>query len=193
MRWAAKEAGFKVVTKLLGSPPPFEHRAFRVRVAEVGVAEAGPSRPVRATVTYRDREIPVRGEVDDERVHVLARASGEDDAGGSPQWRVLRLDAPLGRADDGWEDGLRDRFTEREWRSIHRPVSARVRLEARAELARSLGVPEGEVEIVCDEGPPGRMPPRVLVGGAECAGDLTLSHHGRFLAWAFVVPEEGPR
>ncbi|MFW6200557.1 MAG: 4'-phosphopantetheinyl transferase family protein, partial [Gemmatimonadota bacterium] len=30
IRWAAKEAGFKVVTKLLGSPPPFEHRAFRV-------------------------------------------------------------------------------------------------------------------------------------------------------------------
>ena len=29
-RWAAKETGFKVISKVIGQPPPFVHRAFRV-------------------------------------------------------------------------------------------------------------------------------------------------------------------
>ncbi len=34
-RWAAKEAAFKVVSRLLSSPPPFEHALFQVNIVPV--------------------------------------------------------------------------------------------------------------------------------------------------------------
>ena len=172
--WAAKEAAFKVVSKLMGDPPPFQHSAFQFSP--------------EGRVTYRGTEIPVRIEERPDRIHALAWHPPSDDA---PRIRSEVKYLPELEHEYGsqWEKGLQPRFSEQEWRSVHRPDSALVRLNARSHLARVLGVAESAVEIVCDEGPPGQMPPRVLLEGREWAGDLSLSHHGRFLAWAFRVPE----
>lgn len=200
--WASKEAAFKVVSKLMGDPPPFEHAAFRFREDSSG-SPAGsprePSTPMSAgstpasppptwspgSITYRGTEIPVRLEERADRVHVLAWHTGSDQA---PTIHSEVKFLPELEHEHGpqWEKGLEPRFSKREWRSVHRPDSALVRLNARSHLARVLGVEEGIVEIVSDEGPPGRMPPRVLLDGEEWSGDLSLSHHGRFLAWAFT-------
>ncbi|MFW6206519.1 MAG: 4'-phosphopantetheinyl transferase superfamily protein, partial [Gemmatimonadota bacterium] len=172
--WAAKEAAFKVVSKLMGDPPPFRHSAFHY----------SPKR----RVTYQGTEIPVRIEERPDRVHVLAWHPRSNDP--PPIHSEVKFLPELEHEHDSeWEKGLQSRFSEREWRSVHRPDSALVRLNARSHLARVLGVDETAVEIVCNEGPPGQMPPRVLLEGGEWPGDLSLSHHGRFLAWAFRVPE----
>ena len=34
---------------------------------------------------------------------------------------------------------------------------------------------------------PGRRIPKVFLRGKEIPADLTLSHHGRLLAWAFLI------
>ncbi|MDX1568780.1 MAG: 4'-phosphopantetheinyl transferase superfamily protein, partial [Longimicrobiales bacterium] len=52
--WAAKEAAFKVVSKLMGDPPPFQHSAFQFSP--------------EGRVTYRGTEIPVRIEERPDRI-----------------------------------------------------------------------------------------------------------------------------
>lgn len=175
--WASKEAAFKVVSKILGDPPPFRHSQFQF--------QRHPSTaPVEGSVTFEGTEIPVRIEVLPERVHALAWHPESAADGIHSEVKLLPdLEQPPGPR---WEESLRPRFTDVEWRSIHRPDSALVRLKARRHLSRILGVDETVIEIVCDEGPPGQMPPKVLVEGREWTGDLSLSHHGRFLAWAFA-------
>lgn len=189
IRWAAKEAGFKVASKLLGSPPPFEHAAFRVRLA----SEAGPDAPATGRVRYRDLQVPVSVEAGPDRIDALARYREDGEAEAPVHRDLVLLPERMSDRSSGWEEDVRERFTDREWRSVHGPASALVRIRARTHLARVLDVGEDELEIVCDEGPPGRTPPRIVLRGREHPGDLTLSHHGRFLAWAFSVPaERGP-
>lgn len=179
--WAAKEAAFKVVTKLLGSPPPFQHSAFRFRPRKSGPGGEG-------TVTYRSTEIPVLIQHRPDRIHALAWHPRTPDPGRlHEEVKILPGPVPTGGAQ--WKGSLRGRFTEREWASVHRPASALVRLNARAHLSRLLDMEEGAIEIVCDAGLPGRMPPRVLLCGDPWQGDVSFSHHGRFLAWAFLRPE----
>jgi len=182
--WALKEAAFKTITGVLGSPPVFEHRAFAVRFdGEVeGGGEGDRSEcdgvPLDAVVRWRGRL--VHGRIVDAGaagpVHAVARGGPPEgptfrgvDTPGEPDgsaWSRARL--RWGRAHSPEEAGVPwDRFTERELRPIHSPASARVRLHARRDLAEWAGVSERDVEIVCDEGPTGRMPPRVLVRGRE--------------------------
>ena len=53
----------------------------------------------------------------------------------------------------------------------------------RAALSTALAVAESRIEVVCDEGPKGRVPPEVWLDGSPSPADVSLSHHGRWLAW----------
>lgn len=185
VHWAAKEAAFKVVTKVVGSPPTFEHAAFRLRLDDCPGAGSDCE---SGSVTFRGLELPVRIEREPDRIHVVAWHP-------DPADEMVRLHRQIRHFPElshpnrpEWMGGLRGRFTEREWRAIHGPASALVRLRARADLARALNITESVLEIASDDGPAGRMPPRVFVDGEPCSTDLSLSHHGRFLAWAFTLP-----
>lgn len=177
--WAAKEAAFKVVTKLLGAPPPFAHAAFVVE----------PAGSSRASVRWDDLLVPVAltGGWEEGGIHAVAWG-GE----GSAPDRAPFLAGGTARLDGGARIPL-DRFTERECRALHSPQSAWVRLHARTHAARLAERPESEVEIVCPEGPPGRTPPSVYVGGrrgGEEGWDVSLSHDGPLLAW--MLTRRGP-
>lgn len=186
--WAAKEAAYKTVTKLMGAPPTFEHRAFRV---EEGGADPPEGSERSGRVVYGDEPVPFRGETGPGRIHVLGWHPPED-ATTPMRWRVRRLEPGEGQeGPGGWRASLRERFTDDEWRSVHSLSSALVRLRARADLAGTLGVEEGAVEIVCPPGPPGRMPPAARIRGRSWAGDVSLSHHGGLVAWAFTLPGAG--
>jgi phosphopantetheine--protein transferase-like protein len=184
-RWAAKEAAFKAVSKLLGSPPVFHHTRFRVSLA----GEAGGDRGLRGEVRYGDLSLVVEVGSTPDFVHVLARAQAEDE-GVEPVQRVVRAeDVRAGGGEGGkagWRDALRPSFSPAEWACVTHRISALTRLGARSGLARALAVEEERLQITCLDGPPGRRIPIVLLDGAELAADLTLSHHGRFLAWAYL-------
>jgi hypothetical protein len=66
-----------------------------------------------------------------------------------------------------------------------------VRLESRAHLASELAVAEERLEIVSAGGRTGRVPPAVLLDGLPAAVDLSLSHHGYWIAWALLIPRGG--
>lgn len=200
--WALKEAAFKAITGALGTPPVFEHRAFEVRFAGApaeaagGAGEGGAApAPIDAVVRWRDRS--VRGRILETGrsgpVHALARVDGDgrsepflgEGTGTASRWSPERFRWGRALLADG-EAGPVDRFTERERRSIHSAASAQVRLHARRDLAEWAAVAEGELEIVCDDGPAGRTPPSVFLRGARAPWSVGLSHHGRWLAWVLA-------
>jgi hypothetical protein len=145
-----------------------------------GIVSGGPlAAPVR-----------VEGGSDGSYVHVAGWSPGDDVP---PPWRmevgIEAVTEPEGPVESEALEGYRERFTAAEWAGIHSVSSARVRLLARARLREMVGLAEAPVEIVTSGEKPGRTPPRVLVGGSEHPElDVSLSHHGRFLAWAILAP-----
>lgn len=210
--WAAKEAAYKVVSKLRGEPPPFVHARFQVAVEPAGSAPFGEAPPpsLTGTVTWEEHVVPFRATVGPERIHAVAwwgargraaidgKSAAEDgkarDGRGAPRGLSAGISVGLSTlpADSAerWREDLSSRFTPREWAAVHSRPSAVVRLEARAELARRLDAPEREVEIVCPGDAPGRTPPQVLRDSRRARADVSLSHHGRFVAWAVAIDEE---
>ncbi len=177
--WAAKEAAYKVASKLRGTPPVFVHAAFCVTWTEVGTARW------EGHVAYEQLEIPVVAVRSETMIHAVAVSEGEI---GSALPATGLLDAPA----ETWGARLAEllpRFTEREADAVHSLPSAAVRLRARAALADVLAAAEADVEIVCDPGVTGRRPPRVLLRGRPAPADVSLSHHGKWIAWA-VLPQK---
>jgi phosphopantetheinyl transferase (holo-ACP synthase) len=176
--WAAKEAAFKVVSKMRGSPPPFVYAAFQVSESE---AAAGFGR-----VSWEDAIVHVHWHVLPGRVAALAWNDLAVD--GAVEWGWGQ-DSALDPDPGGAMEALLARLTERERGRVHSRASALVRLAAKAALADALGVERERVEVVSREGPKGRIPPEVLLDGEPARADVSLSHHGRWLAWGLRIPE----
>ena len=177
-RWAAKEASYKVVTKLHGAAPTFAHAAFEVDFDESGV---------NGLVHYGELVVPFHLHEAEDHLHAIA-------VGGASERADERIIAGLEEMSSTGADpsstlaDLRERFfqpAEREF--VYSLPSALVRMAARRAMASALDVPEDEILILAREGQPGRVPPVVLVGGAAGRVDLSLSHDGRYVAWVFTV------
>jgi len=190
-RWAAKETAFKVVSKLIGTPPPFAHRAFKVEWTDSTDSTTSAEGTIReGRVTYEGHEVRVAVLLGERNVHAVGFGS----PGGPPERAaLLPRCALLEGPDASWAgpmEALEARFTDRERDAVRSRQSAAVRLGARADLARVLGVGEDRLEIVCDAGPTSRRPPRVLLDGHRVGADLSLSHDGRWIAWVIWMDDE---
>jgi len=188
-RWAAKEAAFKVVGKLAGEAVPFALSAFKV----VWDATVGPTSEESSSV-IRDGSV-LRGGFSS-RVSVTLRDGGLHAVAadrlnpahpvGEIYSRAAFLDE-RGRPWSGPLESLVRRLSEKERVGVRSLASVAVRVGARAHLADILGVPESRLEIVRDAAPAGRAPPRVLLDGEEADMSVSLSHDGRWIAWALSV------
>ena len=189
IRWAAKEAAFKTVSKTLGMPPTFIHPLFRVTLfrgtgpASEKVAQPHPPLTRFGQVRHNDVLLPLRVEVAGPAIHAVTWTPTPSEAVPPFCWNSTEI---RGR-DESWRGTLRPEFSPVEWNCISHRASALARLAARHSLASALGIDEGKLEIGCGEGLPGRRIPKVLLEGREIPVDLTLSHHGRLLAWAFLT------
>jgi hypothetical protein len=85
------------------------------------------------------------------------------------------------------------RLSEGERTPVHSRGSALVRLAARAALATALHADEARVAVITREGPKGRMPPVAMLDGRAAPADVSLSHHGRWIAWAIRLAEPRAR
>ncbi len=191
-RWAAKEAGFKTISKVIGSPPPFLHRAFKVSWTQDADDAADDAEQVirRGVVRYHEHQALVRVVKHPGSVHAVSFAARSGEA------RDVRVDphvACLDAPGSPWSRPLEElmpTFTEREADAVYSRSSAAVRVGARGDLAFVLGVTENRIEIVCSPGPTSQRPPRVLLDGRPTQADVSLSHDGPWIAWALWV---GPR
>jgi phosphopantetheinyl transferase (holo-ACP synthase) len=181
--WAAKEAAFKVVSKLRGTPPVFRHATFET-AWDSATKSSSPEGEVRAGIV-RHAEVRVF-------VSVLHRTGVLHAVGQAHRVPAMDVSVHLGlaRMDEAgapWAAGLEElsrRFTPREAEAIHSLEAAAVRLGARRALAAHAGVEEHRLEIVCRPGATGRRPPFVLLDGQEAAADVSLSHAGAWIGWA---------
>jgi phosphopantetheinyl transferase (holo-ACP synthase) len=194
-RWAAKEAGFKVISKLIGEPPPFVHRAFRViwnsaeSPTDAGVGTAIRSGVVRyelplAGGTRVGLEATVSVALCGDALHAVGFGSRDSHSGDvhiEPHVELLETPNSVWA---GPLEQLTPRLTERELDAVYSRQSAAVRLGARAALAEVIGLAQERIEIVCAPGSPGQRPPHVLVDGERVQADVSLSHDGRWIAWA---------
>jgi hypothetical protein len=167
-----------VASKLLGTPPVFAHAAFMVTWRD--------REPDGWTgyVAYEALEIPVVVTRSRAVIHSVA-------AFGAEVGSALSGIELLGDPRETWSARLAEllpRFTAREADAVHSLPSAAVRIRARTALATLLAAEEADVEIVCDPGATGRRPPRALLRGIPATADVSLSHHGSWIAWA-VLPQ----
>ena len=182
--WAAKEAAFKVVSKLRGSPPPFVHAAFRVDPAGT------LSRDGFGQVHWEHLTVRVHWHEQADRVGAIAWDGPTGDEPVEWGWGAA---SELDPAPDDPLETLVLRLSEGERAPVHSRGSALVRLAARAALATALAADEGRVAVISREGPKGRMPPEALLDGRAAPADVSLSHHGRWIAWAIRLAEPETR
>jgi phosphopantetheinyl transferase (holo-ACP synthase) len=194
--WAAKETAYKVLCKSLGSSPVMVHRTLVSRLEFS--ATTMELVEVRGEVRSGSLRVRLSGWASPEYVHLVGVGSRDEPsaAGQSdPEQSIpARQRSPLEMGMERLPEGLvlnelRDRFTDREWAGVHGIPSAWVRILARRRLAGLLTPSGGTVEILTSGDRPGRTPPRVRVDGSPRPDlDLSLSHHGRFVAWALLLP-----
>jgi phosphopantetheine--protein transferase-like protein len=189
IRWAAKEAAFKTVSKSLGVPPTFVHPTFQVAVHHPETSndqlgdDAAPPMTRFGEVRYGQLLLPLRIEVHGPALHAVTWVPRDADEVPSFSWGSSLMEETGAQ----WRLALHGDFSDREWGCISHQASALARLAARKSLASRMGVEEDALEIGCGPGVPGRRIPKVLLKGKEIPADLTLSHHGRLLAWAFTI------
>lgn len=193
--WAAKEVAFKLFCKLSGSRP-FVPRAFRCELSTTVPPGVGVVR-IEGAVHHAEALHPVRveGSSNHSCLHVVG-------------WNGSRGQLRSGRIEVGVEavdrrasvplEHLQDHFTPAEWEDVRSLHSAWVRILARDRIRSHLaadgsGPPRGRgtgsVEIRSSGSRPLRSAPEVWFEGRELTGfDLSLSHHGRYVAWALLVP-----
>ncbi len=197
--WAAKESAFKVQCKL--SPGrPFVPRNFSCQLQTDADADNTVVR-IQGSVTGLDAAFPVVVEGSSNRsyVHVVGwDGTVEQPRSGRIEVGVEELEL---EGQDSQLEELRSRFTSAEWEGIYSLSSARARLLARERIRKLLASPQegsvagvgrevDSVEILTQGDRQGQSPPRILAGGRDIAGlDLSLSHHGRFVAWALLIRE----
>ena len=181
--WAAKEAAYKVVSKLRGAPLVFIHAAYVASWSgPVRDVEPGAS-ALTGIVSHEGESLPVTLARGEECLHVVAGEPGWD-GGVDVTAGTSLLDEPAAPWSRAFEE-LLPRFSERELDAVRTRASAAVRIGAKAALSDTLGVDASRVEIVCGPGQPGRRPPVVFLDGSAAAdADVSLSHHGRWIAWA---------
>ena len=192
--WAAKEAGFKAISKRVGGQPSFLHKAFKVEwsgepSADVAGDDANEVLVREGTVRHEAHVARVSVRLRPGVVHAVAVLAPHTDYDAiTVRRRLVRLDDPAARWRGPLEELMR-LLTAREADAVRSLESAAVRLGAREDLAALLHVPEKRVEIVCDPGPATRRPPRVLLDGVEARADVSLSHDGEWIAWAIWVQQ----
>jgi phosphopantetheinyl transferase (holo-ACP synthase) len=193
--WAAKEAAYKAKSKAVPGLGPFVPRAL---VADLDVSPLDSTGMAHITGTVRGAgdapPVTITGASDGRYLHVIGWTGAAD--------RPLagRLETGLDELSEGSVDvnRFRDRFTDSEWEGVRSGPAAVVRLLAR-ERARSIvesraaSRPNGEetaVQIVTSRVARGSTAPKLRIGDRELPGwDVSLSHHGRYVAWALLVPE----
>ncbi|MBI4538517.1 MAG: 4'-phosphopantetheinyl transferase superfamily protein [Gemmatimonadetes bacterium] len=198
LHWAAKEAAFKVAWKVWGERPMFAHARFAVSGAPRLPAcppECDCRQESSLEVTYAGTTLPVRATVTHTYVHTIAAASR------GPGLRIADLPIILGvnavspAERDVWRlpQTLARHFTDAELAAIRHPEAAIARVRAREAIAAYLGIAADRIRIVRDTRGGTLAPPTVQVDDRPAPVDLSLSHHGRFVAWAFHAAGGSPQ
>ncbi len=149
--WAGKEAGYKILKKLVPTTL-FAHAAFRVQLR----GDAGIRGRLEGVVRHQGLCFQLKLHSDAAKIHAVALSAVGNDSVTEP---------PRCRVGTGWS-------------ALEH--SAAVRRLALRDLRAWFGDGAGDLRIV------GSRPPRLVRAETALDADLSLSHHGSWVAWAAV-------
>lgn len=180
--WAAKETAYKLVTKISGRPV-FVHRDFVVMCPEDFDFSAAHT---ALTVAYRDLILEILANCN------LARMSAYcfyelPGAAADHELIAEAMDIETAQSSLGeWQ--MAEAFTAAESQSIKLQESALVRMLCKQRLAGRLDLDSDSVQIIRERENGDFKPPHVVVQNQRADIDVSLSHHGDWLAWAYAIP-----
>ncbi|MBS3808774.1 MAG: 4'-phosphopantetheinyl transferase superfamily protein [Desulfobacterales bacterium] len=160
--WAAKETAYKVISKArpdIKSSP----RSYEVSFEDAKIGEKFPGRVATPAET-----VHILLSINENYIHCIGRT------GKRPFWKDIISEANHIAPDPGCGG---DCNSERQ--------SAAVRLAARKRIASIIDLRADDIAIERSKGPRGPTPPAVYIRGEMAEIDISLSHHGRFAAFAF--------
>ncbi len=187
MIWAAKETAFKLVSKISG-PPVFSHKKFATvlqrfkELDEISIECA-------AKVTYTEHFFDMRIFANRECVHAVGSGLQDSEKTGSVIFSNTKFLDSREREKWGSEIRLEKHFTEAELSSIRYPESGLVRFFCKQEIASKLKIEPADLQIIRPEEQNKSLPPFLLLDDKRVNIDVSLSHHGRWLAWAYSLPK----
>ena len=201
--WAAKETAFKVHSKL-SALGPFLPRRFSCQL-ETDIPSDGMEVRIWGMISGPHSEMPVtiEGGANRNYVNVIGwNGTAERPSGSRLEVGLEELKEVGFKGSEEKLEALESHFSAAEWRGIYSLQSARARLLARDRIRTHLSSGPGNrpgsrdevIEIRTAGDRPGQGPPQIWFGGREIGNlDFSLSHHGRFVAWALLLPEPGWR
>ncbi|MFQ5649426.1 MAG: 4'-phosphopantetheinyl transferase superfamily protein [bacterium] len=184
--WAAKESAYKIVSKRFG-PPVFSHQKFEASFEkEESWFEEDRS---AVWVAYADTQYQFDFENHQKYVHAVGTFVTCGKRGDyilfSKTVRVTQNELACWQDKKVWQQ----MFSEKEQESVHRAESAYVRFLSKKALAEKLNVASNRLQIIRPERDGKSEPPHILLDNHRCEIDLSLSHHGRWIAWCFGMPQ----
>jgi len=179
--WAAKETAYKLYSKVAG-PPVFSHRSFQCAIEKTNEQQSDFS----IAVSYENEKIPVEVVTTPEYVH--ATSARGDAHNYLTDYGIRRLSP---KDEERWQDrkAAESIFTELERSAIHNMASALVRYYCKRHLSALAGIAAQQWQIIRPTHEKKPQPPYLLLDGYRTDCDVSLSHHGIWLAWALSLPK----
>lgn len=179
MIWAAKETAYKIISKIIG-PPIFAHKKF-------ATSFLNHLPQPKVEVVYKEWLFPVKIIFTQDYIHAYsAHALSSEISQYVLHKKVLQL-ASAELKDWKNKNNWKDNFTKRERLSVHKAESALIRYHCKKAIAEALNISASRLQIIRPTNAGKMQAPFVLLDNKQAEIDISLSHHGEWLAYCFSI------
>lgn len=178
--WAAKESAFKIYAKRTPNPA-FSHRKF-ICLPRSAVDFSNKKQVLLTVDCPGNSSVDIQVTLSKSCIHACGTASGYGKS--AQRWMVHGME----RIDQRWaesvtDDGLAQQFSAAERISIQTPQSAQVRTALKQALAAHQKIDTARMQIIRPSQRSKPQPPYLLIDDRPSPIDISLSHHGQWVAW----------
>ena len=191
--WACKEAAYKAFSKTRSSPPTFVHADFEVSL----MSETNKQGPLVRGGSVVCHGLPIRASVSlsENALHACAWTGALSLPPNSfiptgLYFDLARLDEPGAPWSASYPELLRS-LTPKEQAGVRSRESAAVRIGLKTSIAEMMSELQEDLQVVRPpRGTLSRGYPVLLLNGKRSCLDISFSHHGSWISWAFLVRKE---
>ncbi len=171
--WAAKEAAYKVTSKIK-STPVFSHKKFKV----LGLGEIDPGH-TDVCVEFSEKNFSGYAEITEDVIHVVL---GSESFSQSEVLVTTHLMSEEEKEQWMKQEVWTSYFSKEEMESIHHRESAFIRYLCKNKIANLINCDPSQVQIIRPTIMGKSEPPFVLIDNQPSNIDISLSHHESWLA-----------
>ena len=183
--WAAKETAYKIISKIR-PVSVFTYKRFQTSMEEFMKPGDG-SFHATVQVRYDNERMAVEVSGDAEWIHAVGSESGSRNRAGFFICSDAKKLEPSSCRQE--KNAFPEKsFTQEERASIRNVDSVWVRAYLKQDIAERLGIDPLRLQIIRPAKQNKIYPPFLLIDHKRASMDISLSHHGRWAAWAYSVP-----